>query len=384
MMAYPQPEAGLPTLSGAGAPAAIPLSERLSLPRKALFSRAPVACAALEYEATLQRCVEIYTQYPGLAAIYQYGSVSAPGISDLDILLVFHDDTPPVPGPWAQHLMPRQRYLLMHSPTAIAVSVLRRGQLMADTTGLRLVWGDPIGMIELNPAARHFVACLAAADHSLRLLGTIVRQLSSGVVKQRPSLCELNSINYNLVHCPQTQQRWSQPFTEGIKRLRAEWFILPTPEREQQLATLLRLALAVEADLLAELGQWARQIAPGAYGEFLPEQVHAGAGIRVQARAAGDATPVTIGDHPLAALARYIPQVKLRLYLARYRPVYIRLDPILFALLRGDGAGLPKPYAAILAARRHLLTRDRAFRRRIGGDFGGLHNAPLLEGVGVA
>lgn len=330
-----------------------------------LFSHEPMACTTAVYEATLEKCVAVFSAYPGIQAIYQYGGVSAPGISDLDLLLVFAPDTPPLNTHWRAHFNTTEQYLLLHSPAVITPALLADGSTITFLQGLRPLWGTAPAVNPLPLEADAFITRLIVLEHSLRLLVTITRQLEARLVKQRPLLCELHSIRYDL-QLLGLEEAWQTPFLEPIRLLRQAWFERPSALRQNQLLALFQKAATVQQAILQAFQAWAasQNIAPTPIPTLVASHW---SGVVF--------TNQSTHFSPWFPLLTAIPHAKSRERLMRLAQTNIGLPPSIVTLLQGDS--LPEPWAALHAQRQDILRSYAQFQQRLGGGFGSLHTAPL-------
>src|SRR5919198_74855 len=106
------------------------------------LTRLPMPARVDQYEHASQEIAEALRQLPGLVAAYRAGSVSAPGISDLDWVAVIE------PGSAAfdvwSGLSERTRYLAMHAPFLVDPATFRRHRWFAHLEPLELSFGAPI------------------------------------------------------------------------------------------------------------------------------------------------------------------------------------------------------------------------------------------------
>ena len=56
------------------------------------FKDLPKKVGESYYQRAREEIIEYYSQNSDILSIYEYGSVSSPGVSDLDIILILKDD----------------------------------------------------------------------------------------------------------------------------------------------------------------------------------------------------------------------------------------------------------------------------------------------------
>jgi hypothetical protein len=214
---------------------------------RAHLARLPHRARLEDYHAASAEIVAHLETIPGLVAIYQTGSVSAPGISDLDLIAVVEADRR-IPDLWSS-LSPRTRYLAMHAPMVVDVERFVCHRAFAHADPLVHVTGDRLA-VEPRPVPEYSEPLIAAEG----LVNTVLRlakQAATLRVKVRPSLCEVNSLKFDLelggIDRTSAPEAWE--LVDRIHHLRGSWFDGP-PDRVQP---ILGAALDVSLRALSQL-----------------------------------------------------------------------------------------------------------------------------------
>lgn len=202
------------------------------LPRPATFA---------EYSQAGEELEHALIRLPGAVAVYRYGSITAPGISDLDRLVVTEDDrlVPPI---WPR-LSERTRYLAMHTPTRVTAETFRRHRWFADLGKLELVWGSAVS-IEERPVPEYSEPLLAA--EALVVMALKLLKLSvTNRAKVRSWLCELSNIRVDLqfARIERTDAPRAWALADEVAHLRQEWWEIPPEERRTRVVALLEAGL---------------------------------------------------------------------------------------------------------------------------------------------
>lgn len=208
----------------------------------------PVASTTDDYGRAGEELEQALAQVPGAVAVYRYGGVTAPGISDLDRLVVTEDGRP-VPSIWPQ-LTERTRYLAMHTPARADPETFARHRWFSELGTPELVWGTPIP-VEDRPVPEYSEPLLAA--EALVVSALKLRKLSvTGRAKVRPWLCELSNLRLDLHHARigngEAPHAWS--LVEEVQRVRRDWWNLVERERHGRMRRLLESAPAAVAEAL--------------------------------------------------------------------------------------------------------------------------------------
>jgi hypothetical protein len=218
-----------------------------------------ISLAALPQPATLDEYAraseEIESQFrslPGIVAIYEAGSVSVPGISDLDRVVVISRGHA-VPAVWSR-LSERARYLAMHSPFLVDQATFRRHRWFAHLEPLRLSLGEAVELE--NRPFPEYSELLLGVEGLVACLVRVLKQVSTLRLKVRPSLCQLHSVRHGLVLAGLTPENAPDAWriTEEVAELRRSWFALPDPRRSELVKQAAMEAVPALLDALWTLG----------------------------------------------------------------------------------------------------------------------------------
>jgi hypothetical protein len=179
--------------------------------------------------------------------------VSVPGISDLDRIAVVADRAR-VPSVW-QQLSPSSRQLAMHAPFLVDVATFRRHRWFAYIEPLDLSFGEPV-QLEDRPLPSYSEPLLAAESIVVSLLST-VKQASTGLVKVRPTLCQLNNLRHALALARMSDEEApaARQLAADVTELRSTWFASPERERAQLAREVAARAVPVLFETIWLLGE---------------------------------------------------------------------------------------------------------------------------------
>lgn len=218
---------------------------------KARLTRFPSPAGEEHYARASEEMESRLRELPGVVAVYRTGSVSVPGISDLDRIAVVRPGSR-VPAIWPT-LSVETRALAMHGPFLADTTTFARHRWFADLQPLEVAWGDSVD-VEARPAPEHIELLIAVESLVIAVL-KLVKQAAAGRVKVRPTLCELNNLRRDLslarldrVDAPEA---WS--LADEVTRLREEWWSLPASARSSRFRALLDRSLPATAEALRAL-----------------------------------------------------------------------------------------------------------------------------------
>lgn len=176
------------------------------------------------YDNAIAEAVSEWRRDPAVAAIYRFGAVAAPGISDLDLLVVVEDEREVVLDPLGR-LSATSRYLFTHAPFAVTKKLFRRAVEMFPSDRLDLLWSTNGTMIEA--AAGSAIAGVIARQTALEYLlaNYIIRAVEAryGIVSVRSVLLSSYALRHDLALLGEPRA----PIALLVQQLgewRAQWF----------------------------------------------------------------------------------------------------------------------------------------------------------------
>jgi hypothetical protein len=176
------------------------------------------------YEEAIGRMVDRLSSIPGVISVYQIGGVSVPGVSDVDMVVVFEDGalctTDPKSG-----LSREERYLFVHDLFGASRKHFQRGQQYSLFHNYRLLFGEqlPTSGTSLGPQEEQLLKTQVALEYIVRMLVNMTVERAYGVLKLRSLLLQGNGLGYDLDFLNVTEG----PLHQCVQRLgewRAEWF----------------------------------------------------------------------------------------------------------------------------------------------------------------
>ena len=145
----------------------------------------------------------------GALSVYTYGEVSAPGISDLDVLVVSE-------RPVRLELGGKARWVLGHSPEVLTPEHFEEIGRRVDTRNLQLAWGEDLGVPEVPEGAKLSLGVSYAAYRAQALHAAF----STRRLKARTLLRHLHALKYNF-----SLLGFEEPaFFKDVEALRGLWF----------------------------------------------------------------------------------------------------------------------------------------------------------------
>lgn len=179
------------------------------------------------YGRALDRFVSSIADTPGIRAVLQFGQISAPGISDLDLLVVVDDD---VPTSTLRQIVKATRvdataaYLFAHPPMVVPRSCVGGVAYIHTLYHLRPLWGQAIDLDAPSQNERHYLKVAEYTDFTFNVR-SVLRSLSPEGVGLRSLLLLLTSCAHSLRLAGEiTHQRLHGDIADRVEDLRFRVF----------------------------------------------------------------------------------------------------------------------------------------------------------------
>jgi hypothetical protein len=198
-----------------------------------------------DYEVASEDFLRAVRSTPEVLGVWQIGSVSVPGISDLDFILVIREGARLSWQQMRKRLSPETLRLLLHSPTALPESLFVWLNYLTDTRGIRRLIGPELRLAE--PGNRRLLNLITAARLTMAKLMGLKRTWFIGASGIRSFLSRVNSLRHNFT----LMEKHVPPAVEEASDLRASWFRMGE-ERFGRLDELLSGAIEACVGLLRE------------------------------------------------------------------------------------------------------------------------------------
>lgn len=200
----------------------------------------------------------------GASAVYEIGSVSAPGISDLDLVACFPDGADLRRSFAPVETLLRTSSAFLHAPWALRERHLPLLPALFAVRQMRELGGGPPLDFPQDPAQRFLWNTEACASVLAALVAR--RRLTT-----RSAACLLNGVRYNveLAAADGIRTAGGESFCRRIEALRRGWFGTAAAVREQETVALWDAAEAVVRDLLAGCAAHVRARTSGATSDAL-------------------------------------------------------------------------------------------------------------------
>jgi hypothetical protein len=213
----------------------------------------PESRALGDYETALNNMVEHLKGISGVRSIYQIGSVSNPGISDIDMLVVFENDAVVALDPVVAFRP--DRYLFTHQLYGVPEKYWSQLRSLTFFHNYKLIYGEGMPEVQsgLSLENENELKRQIALEFLIKMHHVLTIQLRYRILKLRTFLLEGKALIYDLEFLGITEG----PFFESVNKIidwRASWFN-STPKETDVEQLVVKLNAELESLLKHELNR---------------------------------------------------------------------------------------------------------------------------------
>lgn len=223
------------------------------------------------YEKAKREFVTKFSKYSGTLAIYQIGSVSFPGISDLDMMVIFKDDVRKLPLGlrYPNFLDEESKYCFPHPPAFYKESWCEFIYQIQPYSEPNHLWGKKIDYLNCDTTDKRVLRIITLWDIILsEYPGIFLYCFLRKKIYVRYVLARLGGLKHAVEMFAEIggekPEDWKGTF-EQIEYLRAGWFNLSSNERLKRLLDGIKNALVVSVELIELFGEFLFS----EFGEFI-------------------------------------------------------------------------------------------------------------------
>jgi len=175
-------------------------------------------------EASQEFCQNVLAGSPE-ASVYRFGSVSTPGISDIDMVAVFPDGVSVRMSDMSEkRLKPIYRKLFVHGPVVVTKSQFRQLPLFYPNVSVQHFVGPQLEIDPLNDEEKKILGLIVGIEILPTRWYEVARILTSESLEVRRALMILNSVRRSIQHLSDwdiEHRQWSDFATE-VQSIRAD------------------------------------------------------------------------------------------------------------------------------------------------------------------
>lgn len=184
-----------------------------------------------DYKESINHIIKKYSKVNDLMSIYSWGDASIPGISDIDIVLVFKSNTnKPLPllNRSFYFLDVKSRYLARHPFIFIDEESFKKVRCIYPNTNFKLLYGNNIKINNLSSADEYYSKIALLNDIIIRHYPRdFVEQFVNQNINVRDTLLRLNSLKYSIRILESLTKEKNEEWDDKsrlIENLRKKWF----------------------------------------------------------------------------------------------------------------------------------------------------------------
>jgi len=221
--------------------------------RNFIFFNYPVKYSIKEYVGTVEKIGKKYL-VNNIEAVYTDGTISNPGISDIDIILVAKNSSAPkLKFVW---LNKNERNMVCHPFYIIDRNTMKNIRWMYPDFKLELVKGKKIDI--KNPTEKE-LKCLRIflmVDIMIRHFPRDYLEMTvPKLINVRNALLRLNALNHSISTFGMLgirKKEWDS-YAKEVKELRNAWFEISEQEKTKSVVKLLKNAILISMSMIDEL-----------------------------------------------------------------------------------------------------------------------------------
>ncbi len=185
-------------------------------------------------------------------AVYTWGNIGAPGISDLDFLMVMQPNTKKIRR---ITLNKQESYLSYHPFFIIDEEIIKNIKYIYPNAPLKLVKGTKVQTEKIDKTTKDAINLILYIDIAIRHYPRdFLERVMRNKIDVRNALLRLNSLS-------QSFTKWSflkptkeqKDFSKRITHLRSNWFSIEERKRNQQIITLTNEAIPLSLEIVEQL-----------------------------------------------------------------------------------------------------------------------------------
>lgn len=225
-----------------------------------------------EYYQTLYRYINSIKN-DNILSIHQIGSVSNPGISDLDLILILRNSNSckDVDVYSIANLADLDKYIFMHNVHVLPQSVSDAISVVFNIENINLVFGDDSkdrieGKYDVRTDSNAKVACII--DFGIDILKELILSVLDRKVHVRPMLCLLLSLRHTILLYKALSLRplvFEKNFINQVVALRDACFTIDRLSLQHQLLSLIEVGIIILGEILYNINLLLKE--PSYFGE---------------------------------------------------------------------------------------------------------------------
>ena len=186
----------------------------------------PVYVSPEWYEVNVNAVCSAIMNHGKIRSVYRIGSVTTPGISDLDLIVVFKDETSTAYDPLAK-VDERGKYLFVHPLFGVCERHFTEIAKLTHFHNYRLIGGDDVYPKEtIDSKTDDLIRRQTATEFMVKLYFVMSMQMKYRIIKVRTFLLEARALHYDLEFLG-VKDGELHSLVDEVIALRSKWFLNP-------------------------------------------------------------------------------------------------------------------------------------------------------------
>ncbi len=239
------------------------------------FYNKPIKYEIKDYNDVIEKIAKLASKYKEILSIYTFGSVSAGGISDLDLIFVLRDGAK-LPDFLKKNYFHRKfpfhnlirkkyfdeksRYVLFHPFFIITENIMRNIRYIYPSSEFKKIYGKTIAITKPNKNELKKIKAYLTIDIILRHYPLeYLTFFLSRRIDTRICLVRINALSHSFRVFKELSGRKKSSWTaysREVDLLRKRWFYLKQEDRKQKLLKLLKEAVHISVDFIKDYNSY--------------------------------------------------------------------------------------------------------------------------------
>lgn len=229
----------------------------------------PVKYVEADYEEARLEIINKLRQIPGLIAIFEFGYIPVPGISDMDFRAIFSDDAKSMYVPREPALSEKTRYLMEHNAFILSEKHYKKALYFDPWTtniwpdGHKLLWQREdvkrdLGFEKINfDKEAKDVLSIGRMEEALEGVFSLIPFYVKKELPVRSVFEVLKDCVYMIREINAIADRKiNTTFSQDFQDLRSNWFKLERKEGVRKLIEIFQRGMLVSFEISFSLGDW--------------------------------------------------------------------------------------------------------------------------------
>jgi hypothetical protein len=223
----------------------------------------PVARSDADYDIARQHYLQMLQREPAVMGLLEYGSISTPGISDLDFIVILDDSArAPLSAALSIESLPfSDRYLVLHQPVILSVSLLNHLSEWLPYSKIIPLWMQNSISYSGNSTPEPYTVAACLIEKLYKYHRYYQRGWATNRISARWALAVFRALEYSLQSAefltglPISDR--ASVFVSALLDLRSNWFApCDSFHRNEQLRYLHEEGKKLLEDLTAQMDDW--------------------------------------------------------------------------------------------------------------------------------